>query len=1422
MKTFFNAQRLRSLTVVLLCVCSALTLAAQKDVILPLNHTWDFTQLSSQLSSHDKELKTNGMAYSTNDGGFYHYTTAQTDANINTVPALQGLRFTVGTDARFYVATTKPSVRMWPQDAVRVPVVKGQQVSFTIACDTYRENFEITQNGTILTSGNIYTVATENAIVATLDAPATVTATATADGYVEFKNTSTDNGRTLYLMQVEVSITPPCPTVSVDGTDYATTGATITHNGMGVDVDMTAPASNWYIWYKWSSGEQNFERFYKSATGTEDANDRLNPTTRTTATVDSYYIGSEANRYLNVVALNDVAGTDVTYMSAVNTVHFTYDENTAFAAIIDYPAKAPWSFNNEQVTANEEGTAYANSGSGSRSAALNWSIDSSYDTYVIEFDAGFKINGYYNGHELVLGTVASNVKNNNAYSGSDALLKVVGGSDATSYTINGTDATMSSNTYYHYQIVVNKTLGLVKCTVGSKSVTVNLPTGADAISLRALVPRNGSLLFKNFKVEVPMPGREYVLFATKAATANIIDMWFDEPDLIVSPAGATLTIESSNPTVAKVEMKDDGSHDVMMLNGGRTTITASITGSDGNTISDSYKLTVIAPEATYQVVGNTYRLTGSGKLSERAVTMIPGIRMEFGDQNLDDENITIVRNEGDELGMMATTLDGHGWRYMRPTRNAEETAITNPLPTQGTFYKFEPTVNGELTLTGARYSGSATLEADKQPVVMWDVTANPNDHTTAQTLIDADGLQTADNIRLTGGHTYYIYCPVPEDVATMSGWSMFRLQSFSYVTDFRFAETAYTKQATELNGFKQDLVNPESGVEFNYVAKGNLTVDFDKTTGTINSVTAKDATEDMGGAIIVSAEKEGFVARYVVTVPYATHYWDFTRVDQGGMEALRDEVDDWAVTYKVRSYEDDTRMLYYLNKPVLSNNVAVHGDNALFIDETAGLVFNSAAKNFGTNVEPNDAHKPTPADVLNERVENNEIDVNSAEYTAALDAALHEMLNYSKNDVETPNVISTSMDNTITIPALKAGQYIVMHVNRHSGRSGEHIEATNIEDLSGKTIGSDFGFTGIRTDNQNRPYHGEVVGAYVFRVKADGDVTMRVTPVGQYDGLMMLQNSNKQEVNLTNTAVLHTGPITPDAPVTVDLLGGFNNSRYPRASHEQMFLYPSEGITLDKTVSDMLYNDNFSFTITSATKPGIIKVVQKAYDSSDSYVVNMKEDYIAVGFVEPQSYPHTWDFTARNMAASPAESVLNSRTALAHQLDMGQDDDAKTYGAWLGDDDEAFTQATASVVADAGNNAQGRPLFVSGAQLTTGTEAITETIGLGIGITIDDSHMSGVELDGTRLYFPAAGFITIPAVEAGNYIYFHADKAPTAITGAVETTTGDFTAHGVIENAGSVWGYRTTAQGDVTSTAMVLPPRAALMPWTTRSPETSH
>ena len=639
-------------------------------------------------------------------------------------------------------------------------------------------------------------------------------------------------------------------------------------------------------------------------------------------------------------------------------------------------------------------------------------------------------------------------------------------------------------------------------------------------------------------------------FTKLTDTYDLTTLSYTEPTLIV-PSGATnISYTSLNEKIAKINPdRTDG--DLMIVNTGTVTIQATATIGE-NTYTAAYELTVIAAEAVWDVrngnecyfpgtnTGNPTSNNNTGKLLMRKVTSVPHITMEFGDAT--NNNLTMVTFRQGERA--ANLIDQNGWQHIWMNH------ITTPgyllHPHQGTFYKFQPTISGYLTISGIRKDVGddantvVLVDANGDNSSNWDTDVSEgrrtmiidnNKYYSYPIVLDLtfSGNQTTgeNRIHLIGGHTYYLYAntPATRSESLSRDWQCFYLSGFKYETTFKFPlqnvvmgssnvqapgyhhisfDTSYTQT---INGAGQ-----QANITYSIIRKGNISnnVSIDQNTGTISGITSNDH-----GAIVVTATltEEGNATSktsYVLTLPYTTignggsKHWVFNlenynfnngnptgtnKMEQ--LEQLRNNTSDWTIKYKVRRYNSETKALEYINVPVLANALDVRGDNARYIGTTEGLLFNANASSFGTTTGVKDTdYRITGGSKVEKKVNGNWEELTDA---SDIDIALKTLLSYNADGAAGDcYYLTLENGNSLTIPNLKAGQYVRVKWSRYSPNKGDQITAYNVTDLNGTDMDGQSISIGAGSDvdkNGGKGYHE-------FKVKANGDVTFAVTQEG--------------------------------------------------------------------------------------------------------------------------------------------------------------------------------------------------------------------------------------------------------------------------------------------------------------------------------------
>ena len=200
--------------------------------------------------------------------------------------------------------------------------------------------------------------------------------------------------------------------------------------------------------------------------------------------------------------------------------------------------------------------------------------------------------------------------------------------------------------------------------------------------------------------------------------------------------------------------------------------------------------------------------------------------------------------------------------------------------------------------------------------------------------------------------------------------------------------------------------------------------------------------------------------------------------------------EEWSMQYKVRRYNSKTRALEYINVPVLANAMDVVGDNARYFDNTAGLLVNAKANSFGTTSGIDESVYKTSGGTV-QKYENGTWTTLTESFD--IDEALKTLLNYDATHArDNINYITIQNGQSLTIPNLKAGQYVRVKWSRYAENQGDRVTLSNLMDLNGTSMDGvtiDIG-AGGSVDNDGG------TGCHEFKVKADGDVTFTVSQDG--------------------------------------------------------------------------------------------------------------------------------------------------------------------------------------------------------------------------------------------------------------------------------------------------------------------------------------
>lgn len=566
-----------------------------------------------------------------------------------------------------------------------------------------------------------------------------------------------------------------------------------------------------------------------------------------------------------------------------------------------------------------------------------------------------------------------------------------------------------------------------------------------------------------------------------------------------------------------------------------------------------------------------------------------------------------------------------------------------------------------------------------------------------------------------------------------------------------------------------------------------VTAQIDDTTGKLTNISGSGAIQ-----VIAKSNDSDLEAEYVLTVgcdPSKKKVWDFyshpltltpkgllgdTPKDIGDAAESADyDKDNWKYKYKSYKYEDGK--LTYYKEPLYAYAFPVDGDNALLIQETAGLQFTCDAEKFGIQNRANDIH--------------------------------------FRN-------VKFASGSTLTIPKLKKNQYVMIYWDPYAGgegKSGSTFKATNVMDLEGREVDKTFVTTGIASDwyNPSDGVGAEPWGATSFQVKEDGDVTFTIADNGWNDIVKIVVDNTYD---------------TPFRIATNNYVAGkgFQGKKICSANHNNMLLagegirvsgYPQETRSMSAATPDFKITHGANLVekedIVEHSKGGVpynlIKLTAKAgmhgnvlvtqtiygnvlndageVDTSIRYAFEKSEAWLVVGDVTLQTYPHTWDFTKyncnwKNESDGNTKATQIKRSGCYTPGDWGDGNDTgngfgvqSVSGYWSGSSahwkDGLYPDVTVSAPAI------DKPLFANGSELSYQGKSLKETAGLGI--ILSDNNLTGGDITETdKVNIVAANSninfvedtwrttcltlsgddaIKIPKVNAGMYIFLHCNRA---------------------------------------------------------------
>ena len=411
-----------------------------------------------------------------------------------------------------------------------------------------------------------------------------------------------------------------------------------------------------------------------------------------------------------------------------------------------------------------------------------------------------------------------------------------------------------------------------------------------------------------------------------------------------------------------------------------------------------------------------------------------------------------------------------------------------------------------------------------------------------------------------------------------------------------------------------------------------------------------------GGAIRVTAtdnndtpgdNTDDKVALFVLTIPYSAstgQKWDFYRIKHvssgskyglyiGNIDEYDGDDNQTVSAMAVNSHtatqhwngsawnsawttSSDWTKIYRKGKeqPRWAYTHSMRGYNAFVIEETAGLIIETGPKGFYTD----NPHQPTE---------------------------------WAYNHIGLHNNAS------VTIPKLKAGDYIALNLARVTSNNGALLSVSNVKDLAGTTVDHTFSISRSQDDysdggNPATDASGAriIPGYYTFQAAADGDVTITLADEGYLDILSIEIYNNgysaysstrdsKTGYNYTMKNIVTDGTYT--TPPATFLMDTGDQEEVNLALCHYMWstgVGPADYVledqigNLDATLENVEWTSDGGATynkgkITVNDGYGKMLVRMNNYTAEGRYLIGYTPTYaLTVGRKPHQVYPYTWNF----------------------------------------------------------------------------------------------------------------------------------------------------------------------------------------------------
>ena len=685
--------------------------------------------------------------------------------------------------------------------------------------------------------------------------------------------------------------------------------------------------------------------------------------------------------------------------------------------------------------------------------------------------------------------------------------------------------------------------------------------------------------------------------------------------------------------------------------------------------------------------------------------------------------------------------------------------VTSELPVTGTFYKFIPEVNGQMTLRmkaySAHYSNYYSEDATKDggesqlsvacPYYVMVKNGNTPQEIASQSKYNGATV-TFSNIQVEAGKTYYLYgwwnstnlsdantaCGIAEliDVTFMPDNLVYPLAKYvtsGTTSDDHLANVSTTTTNNDLHIKKKsaNITSCEPYVESGVLKIRNIQFVSGQNPGGTILIKVGNPSDDAAPvfAYTIAYDANWKSSSWTDESRSEGHTWNFSDNPLRGLKWTNtngeaDDVDFGTSTGSGLLYDEmhetlpdgtthsDWTFKYVTEKgetkrdPMWLNKYTMEGDNADMMWDTEGLIFNTA---------------PNLSCINNE-----------------FGAVVNHSASGTGSDPD--RFVGVLPGGSFTIPALEAGDRVVIYLGSAEGFTC-YFNVTGALDAIGNEITQTYNAGGSVWQygggvNQYR-------GAYQF-ISTGGDMTFTVSgsalvklySIQIYTGV----KSATVDASRPNSAQTYNGETyAPAYQINNEWrndAGRAVMTLHYRGKGERLHptvLYKSGNINTDE--SHLFYqeigsnNAPFIFLKSEKEQGGMIRVRIEDQDLSHTYVADYALQNMTVGYLTKKNYPYTWDFIDLTDYVTSSIEAEQAKVANYDPRTVTGDYDIEFMNNTVGENVKSVEQwksydADGNIPAGYGLQVRNEPysggLMWGAGQLYGGNGAFDETFGLSI------------------------------------------------------------------------------------------------------------